>query len=134
MEAIKRNSRVDVPSGHTAQPYRHSDPGIVATENRVEELVAELSRTIRSAEPQRRSGLKELAETLLHDEVSSIAEVEPSIDSTSRRYRSNPLLGGLLLILLGLGLSLVVAPIGLTLGFIGGVLMVWGVFISWYKK
>ena len=121
-------------SDHPEQPYRHSISIIVTTENRVEELVAEISQTIRAAEPERRAELKELAEALLRDEMSSIVEMTSQIESAPRRYSSNPLLAGLLLILLGLGFLVIVPAVGITLGFITVVLAAWGGFMRWIKK
>jgi hypothetical protein len=134
METTTRNPASDLPSGHAGQPYRDKDSTVVAAENQVEALVSEISRIIRAAEPERRAGLKELAETLLHDEVSSIADAAAPVGSAPLRYSSNPLLAGLLLIVLGLGLLLILPPVGATIAFFGVVLAAWGGFISWFRK
>jgi hypothetical protein len=104
------------------------------TEERVEELIADIGRTIRAAEPEKRPGLKELAETLLHEEVSTIAEATQPVESPVARAGSNPLFAGILLVLVGLGFLLVLPPVGLTLAAIGAVLAVWGGVMSWFKK
>ena len=106
------------------------------TEQQVERLVGDIGRAIRNAEPGRRAGLKELAETLLHEEIVSISE-EPQADAaevTAVRRRANPLAAGILLGLFGLGLAIIVPFIGLTLGAIGLILVVWGGVISWSRK
>ena len=122
-----------MPSGHTAQPDRDRDSTVARAENQVEALVSEIGRVIHAAEPERRAGLKEMAETLLHEEVSSIADVTAPVESSPLRYSSNPLLAGLLLIVLGLGLLLIVPPVGMTIAFLGLVLAAWGGFISWFR-
>jgi hypothetical protein len=106
------------------------------TEEQVERLVGDIGRAIRNAEPGRRAGLKELAETLLHEEIVSISE-EPQADAaevTAVRRRANPLAAGILLGLFGLGLAIIVPFIGLTLGAIGVILVLWGGVISWSRK
>jgi hypothetical protein len=131
METAKREPAVDVAPDETVRPQRDS---VSASESRIEELVGEISRTIRAAEAERRAGLKELAETLLHDEISSIVDIPTQQESAPRRHSSNPLLAGLLLILVGLGFLVIVPLVGLTLAFIGVVLAAWGGFISWFRK
>lgn len=121
-------------SDQAVQSYGDSVSNIIGAESRIEELVAEIVRTVRAAEPERRAGLKELAEVLLHDEVSSIVEMSTQSESSPRRYGSNPLLAGLLLILVGAGFLIIVPLVGLTLACIGVVLAAWGSFISWFRK
>ena len=104
----------------------------VKTEEQVEKLVGDIGRAIRNAEPGRRAGLKELAETLLHEEIASIRE-EPEAAETVRK-RANPLAAGILLVLLGFGLALIVPFIGLTLAAIGVILVLWGGVISWSRS
>ena len=106
------------------------------TEEQVERLVGDIGRAIRNAEPGRRAGLKELAETLLHEEIVSISE-EPQADAaevTAVRRRANPLAAGILLGVFGMGLAIIVPFIGLTLGAIGLILVLWGGVISWSRK
>jgi hypothetical protein len=104
------------------------------TEGQVEKLVAEIGGVIRAAEPERRAGLKELAETLLHEEVATIAEEKRSTETEPRRLGSNPLAAGILLTLLGLGFLLMVPLIGITLTGIGVLLALSGAVMSWFRK
>lgn len=106
----------------------------IKAEQRVEKLVSEISGVIRSAEPEKRAGLKELAETLLHEEISTIVEESPSAPGQASQSRLNPLAAGLLLVLLGLGFLLLFPLVGMTVAFIGAVLVVWGGAISWFRK
>jgi hypothetical protein len=106
----------------------------IKAEQRVEKLVSDISGVIRSAEPEKRAGLKELAETLLHEEISTIVEESPAGPVQSSPSRVNPLAAGLLLVLLGLGFVLLFPLVGMTVAFIGAVLVVWGGAISWFRK
>jgi hypothetical protein len=104
------------------------------TEQEVEKLVAEIGRVIRTGEPERRDELKELAETLVHEEMSTIpAQPEPAKDYFAHRS-VNPLAGGILLTLLGAGLALIITPVGVGLMLIGLFLVIWGAIMSWAKK
>jgi hypothetical protein len=105
-----------------------------ATEQEVEKLVAEIGSVIRAAEPERRDELKELAETLVHEEMSTIpAQAEPAKESFAQ-HRVNPLAGGIFLTVIGAGFALIVTPVGLALVLIGLLLIIWGAIMSWTKK
>jgi hypothetical protein len=107
----------------------------IRSEEQVERLVTDISRIIRAAEPEKRAGLKELAETLLHEEVATIAdEASEAERAPARPRRMNPLAPGILLIILGLGLMLIIPLIGVTLIGIGLILAVWGGVISGFRK
>jgi len=110
-----------------------SDYGL-KIEEQVERLITNISRVIQAAEPAKRAGLKELAETLLHEEISTIYEESQPVETQPQRSRFNPLAPGVLLILLGLGLFVIIPFIGLTLGLIGLVLAIWGGTMSFFKK
>ncbi|MET0689822.1 MAG: hypothetical protein ABWZ38_02250 [Candidatus Binatia bacterium] len=115
------------------QATPNADAGVKA-EEQVEKLVAEISRVIRAAEPEKRAGLKELAETLLHEEVSTLNEEPRQVEDASSRSSANPLAAGILLGILGLGLLLIIPLVGATLAVIGLILAIWGGIISWSKK
>ena len=106
----------------------------VKAEEQVEKLVADISRVIRAAEPEKRAGLKELAETLLHEEVSTLTEEPRQVEDVPSRSSANPLAAGILLGILGLGLLLIIPLVGATLTVIGLILVIWGGIISWSKK
>ena len=112
------------------QATPNTDAGVKA-EEQVEKLVADISRVIRAAEPEKRAGLKELAETLLHEEVT---EEPRQVEDASSRSSANPLAAGILLGILGLGLLLIIPLVGATLAVIGLILAIWGGIISWSKK
>jgi predicted lipid-binding transport protein (Tim44 family) len=106
----------------------------IQAEHRVETLVSEVASVIRSAEPERRGELKELAETLLHDEISSIQDKAPAAQTPAAAPRLNPLLPGILLTLLGFGFFLLFPLVGFALAGIGTALMIWGAVLSWLRK
>ena len=106
----------------------------VKKEEQVEKLVAEIGQVIRAAEPERRAGLKELAETLLHEEIVTIGEEPRATAVESPRARFNPLAPGILLAVLGFALALVIPFVGLTLAGIGVLLVLWGGVLSVLKK
>lgn len=105
----------------------------VRADEQVEKLVADIAGIIQAAQPEKRAELKDLAEALLHDEISSIAE-GTAVAAQTRPYRLNPLPAGILIGLLGLGFFLIFPLIGLTLVAIGAVLMISGGVMSWLKK
>jgi hypothetical protein len=115
------------------QATPNTDAGVKA-EEQVEKLVADIGRVIRAAEPEKRAGLKELAETLLHEEVSTFTEAPRHIEDGPSRSSANPLAAGILLGILGLGLLLIIPLVGATLAVIGVILVIWGGIISWSKK
>ncbi|HEY7216908.1 MAG TPA: hypothetical protein VH985_00850 [Candidatus Binatia bacterium] len=111
-----------------------SDADLAGTDQQVETLVAELSRVVRTAEPEKRAGLKELAETLLHEELSTVIDAAEKVETGQSRSRFNPLAPGILLGILGLGLLLIVPPVGVTLAGIGLILVLWGAVMSGLRR
>jgi hypothetical protein len=105
----------------------------LGADQKVEKLVSDIAAVIRSAGPEKRGELKELAETLLHDEISSIAERGPIAPTPAVAQRFNPLLPGILVTLAGLGFFLLFPPVGLALAGIGAGLMIWGAVLSWLR-
>ena len=118
----KRTERLITPGNFTEGP-----------DQQVEKLVADIAGVIRAAPPEKRAELKDLAEALLRDEISSIVE-SSTVDREGRPYRSNPLFGGVLLALVGLGFLLVFPMVAVTLLALGAVLIIWGGVISWLRK
>mgnify|MGYP003578349888 CR=1 FL=1 len=116
------------------QTFGESYGSADAADQKVEKLVADIAGVIRSVEPEKRTELKELAEALLHDEISSIPEGTAPAPAPADGQRSNPLLAGILLTLLGLGFFLLFPLVGLALAGIGATLMIWGGVLSWLRK
>jgi hypothetical protein len=125
-------------SQHSAQTYTEMHVGNTdsspSPEQEVEKLVAEIGSRIRAAEPQRRGELKELAETLVREEMSTIPTQPEAAKDYFAQRRPNPLAGGILLTMLGAGLALIFTPVGLSLMLIGLFLVVWGAIMSWARK
>jgi len=109
-----------------------SSSGHQAPDEEIERLAQEIGRLIKNADPQKREELKELAFTLIREEV-----FERSADDKSEAGAApgpfNPLGTGVLILVLGAGLSFVFGPVGLTLMLGGLIFIVWGAVISWAK-
>lgn len=112
-----------------------SDPAKLASEAReqeVERLAQELGRLIQGADPERREDLKELAFALIREEFIHKADGETSAAGAAPKA-FNPLGTGVLVFVLGAGLSFIFGPVGLVLMLGGVIFIVWGALISWIK-
>lgn len=113
-----------------------SDPANLAPEAReqeIERLAQELGRLIQGADPERREDLKELALAIMREEFIHKAEDEAGAAAGSAPAPFNPLGTGVLIFVLGAGLSFVFGPVGLVLMLGGVIFIVWGALISWFK-
>ena len=113
-----------------------SDPANLASEARekeIERLAQELGRLIQGADPGQREDLKELAFALIREEFIHKAGDESSAAAGSSPAPFNPLGTGILIFVLGAGLSFVFGPVGLVLMLGGVIFVVWGALISWIK-
>lgn len=110
-----------------------SNSGQQAPEHEIERLAEEIGRLIQSAEPERREDLKELAYTLIREEMIQRGEGEQTREG-SPPGPFNPLGIGALIFLLGAGLSFILAPVGLVLMLGGLFFVVWGAVISLLKR
>ena len=113
-----------------------SDPANLASEARekeIERLAQELGRLIQGAGPGQREDLKELAFALIREEFIHKAGDESSAAAGSSPAPFNPLGTGILIFVLGAGLSFVFGPVGLVLMLGGVIFVVWGALISWIK-
>ena len=104
-----------------------------AREQEIERLAQEIGSLIQGADPERREDLKELAFALIREELIHEAEGEES-KGGSTPAPFNPLGTGVLIFVLGAGLSFIVGPVGLMLMLGGVIFVVWGALISWFKK
>jgi hypothetical protein len=104
-----------------------------AREQEIERLAQELGRLIQGADPERREDLKELAFALIREELIHEAEDE-KLKGGSTPAPFNPLGTGILIFVLGAGLSFIFGPVGLVLMFGGLIFVVWGALISWFKR
>ena len=102
-----------------------------AREQEIERLAQEIGRLIQGADPERREDLKELAFALIREELIHEAEDESKGGSTSAPF--NPLGTGILIFVLGAGLSFIFGPVGLVLMLGGLVFVVWGALITWFR-
>lgn len=99
-------------------------------EEEVEKLAQDIGRLIRAVEPERREELKELAYSLIRQEM--IQDTEEAREG-SPPGPFNPLGAGVLILVLGAGLSFIFGPVGLVLMLGGLIFILWGVIISWVK-
>ena len=102
-------------------------------EMEVERLVRELGQVVQSADPERQDQLKELASTLLDQELIPV-EISERATQRALRRPMNPLAAGLGLCVLGVGLFFFIPSVGIILGFIGLAGIVWGATASLAKK
>jgi hypothetical protein len=102
-------------------------------EKEIENLAQEIGRLIQRAEPQKQEDLKELAYTLIREEMFQRGEGEKA-GETSPPGPFNPLGSGVLILVLGAGLSFVFGPVGLLLMLGGLIFILWGAAISWLKR
>jgi hypothetical protein len=113
-----------------------SDPAKLAPEARekeIERLAQELGRLIQGADPGQREDLKELAFALIREEFIHKPGDESSAAAGSIPAPFNPLGTGVLIFVLGAGLSFVFGPVGLVLMAGGIIFVIWGALISWIK-
>ncbi len=102
-------------------------------EQEIERLAQEIGRLIQGVEPQRREDLKELAYTLIREEIFQRGD-EHKLGQGSTPAPFNPLGSGILIFILGGGLSFVFGPVGIVL-MLGGLLFIlWGAVISLFKR
>jgi hypothetical protein len=108
-------------------------PAPEAREQEIERLAQELGRLIQGADPERREDLKELAFALIREEFIHKPGDESGAAAGSAPRPFNPLGTGVLIFVLGAGLSFVFGPVGLMLMAGGIIFVVWGALISWIK-
>jgi hypothetical protein len=112
-----------------------SDPAKLAPEAReqeIERLAQELGRLIQGADHERREDLKELAFALIREEFIHKAG-DDSATAGAAPAAFNPLGTGVLIFVLGAGMSFIFGPVGLVLMLGGVIFVVWGALISWIK-
>ena len=103
-----------------------------AREQEIERLAQELGRLIQGADPERRDDLKEMALALIREELIHDAGSDETAKG-SAPAPFNPLGTGVLIFVLGAGLSFIFGPVGLVLMLGGLIFVVWGALLSWFK-
>jgi hypothetical protein len=110
-----------------------SNSGHQAPEEEIERLAQEIGRLIQSADPQRREDLKELAYTLIREEMFEGGGGEQRQERLTPGP-FNPLVTGILIFVLGCGLTFIFGPVGLLLMAGGLIFVVWGALLTWVKR
>jgi hypothetical protein len=100
------------------------------SEQEIEELAQRIGRLLRAMGPQKREDLKELVHSLIREEMIQGQEREETTEG-SPPGSFNPLGVGVLILILGAGLSFIFGPVGLLLMLGGIIFIVWGALISW---
>jgi hypothetical protein len=109
------------------------DTGHQTREQEIERLAQELGRLIQSAEPEKREDLKELAYTLIREEIFD-QDVKGARERTTASGPFNPLATGILIVVLGAGFFFIFPVVGLALAFFGFIFIVTGAVITWFKR
>jgi hypothetical protein len=102
-------------------------------EQEIERLVRELGQLVRSADPEKQDQLKEFASTLVDQEFVPM-EKSARVAEPQTRRPMNPLAAGLGLLILGAGLFFFIPAVGIILGIVGLIGIVWGAVTSVRKK
>lgn len=92
----------------------------------VEDLTQRLVAIVNKAGPEHRQDLREYAIDLLRDGTEVVDPPAPRTAGGARRPSNNPLGLGLLLLLVGVPLSLLFAPLGIGLVVVAGLMCAWG--------
>ncbi len=100
---------------------------------RVESLTRQIADVVNSASPEQRQDLREYALGLLRDETE-VVEPMPTATGEPRTSATNPLGIALLLGVVALPLTLLFAPVGLTLLAVATVMGVWGVVATLVRR
>ena len=91
----------------------------------IEDLTQRLVEVVNKAGSEHRQDLREYAIDLLR-EGTEVVDVPPARPVGAPRPSNNPLGLGLLLLLVGLPLSLLFAPLGIGLVLVAGMMCTWG--------
>ena len=101
-------------------------------EHQIEKLVEEIDRFIQGEQPDQRRELRLYASALIAD-ITSASSVQPGERvGKSERRPFGLIAGGLALLAIGGGLSLILPQIGIMLIFLGVVLGIWGAAAGWW--
>src|SRR3954469_15594375 len=109
-----------------------SNTGHQAREQEIERLAQEIGRLIQSSDPEKRDDLKELAYTLIREEI-----FEQDVKGARERTTAgpfNPLATGILIVFLGGGFFFIFPVVGMALAFVGFIFIVTGAIITWFKR
>jgi hypothetical protein len=91
----------------------------------IEDLTQRLVEVVNNAGPEHRQDLREYAIDLLRD-GTEVGDAPPPRPAGARRPSNNPLGLGLLLLLVGVPLSLLFAPLGVGLVVVATMMCLWG--------
>lgn len=116
----------DRPTPDAAEEQRRLDAEI-------EQLTRRIADVVKAADAGQRQDLREYAIGLLKEETE-FAEAPPTEIASRPAAPFNPLALGLLLGLVALPLLLVFAPFGLVMLLVAGVMIVWGLVSTFFRR
>lgn len=109
------------------------DAGKRELEREVEELTGRLATLVNTAGAGLRDEMREYAVGLLKEETE-VAEAPPARESSTDAANTNPIGIAVLLFVVSLPLFLLFAPVGLVIMAIAGVLGIWGVLQTIFRR
>ncbi|MGH7819596.1 MAG: hypothetical protein ACREQ9_07480 [Candidatus Binatia bacterium] len=103
-------------------------------ERRVEDLAAEIAELINTSESDERNDLRDLALSIVREEVRSGQEDSRS-DAASRPERPfNPIVMGVPVFLMGAVMVILFPPVGMLLFAVSFLLVGWGIVMSVFSR
>ena len=99
----------------------------------IDDLTRRLVEVVNKAGPEHRQDLREYAIDLLR-EGTEVVDVPSARPASGRRKANNPLGLGLLLLLVGLPLCLLFAPMGIGLVLVASVMCLWGIVMVVFRR
>lgn len=99
----------------------------------IEDLTRRLVEVVNKAGPEHRQDLREYAIDLLRDGTEAVDTPAPRAART-KQQSNNPLGLGILLLIVGLPMTLLFAPMGIGLVGIALVMCVWGVVMTVIRR
>jgi hypothetical protein len=99
----------------------------------IEDLTQRLVEVVNKAGPEHRQDVREYAIDLLR-EGTEVVDAPPARPAGVRRPSNNPLGLGLLLLLVGLPLTFLFAPLGIGLLLVAGMMCLWGLVMVVFRR
>jgi len=99
----------------------------------IEDMTQRLAEVVNGAGPEHRQDLREYAIDLLR-EGTELAHLPSAAPASAPRPTNNPLGLGLLLLLVGLPMCLLFAPMGIGLVLVATVMCVWGIVMVVFRR
>ena len=112
---------------HTAEKYQ-------SAERRIEWLADELDQLIEEQRPEERAELRLFASALISEKLSASASTSVEGEIIQTRPPMGIIAGSILLLIIGAGLFVVLAPIGMVLMALAVIGLGWGAISHFVKR